>query len=101
EGLWQEVGWRTIQAYGLSECSPALTQQHLGDFWNGRGTVGTLLHGIEMRLTKLGGNEEMIGNGEEVEDGEAGELMVRGANIFHGYLNREEETTVCLRRDGW
>lgn len=101
EGLWQEVGWRTIQAYGLSECSPALTQQHLGDFWNGKGTVGTLLHGIEMRLTKLGGNEEMIGNGEEVEDGEAGELMVRGPNIFHGYLNREEETKGCLWRDGW
>jgi 4-coumarate--CoA ligase len=95
EGLWKEFGWRTIQAYGLSECSPGVTQQHLGDFWDGRGTVGTLVSGIEMRLVRLDGD------GEEVGDGEEGELVARGPNVFRGYLNRDEATKGCLSSDGW
>ena len=96
EDVWKELGWRTIQAYGMSECSPALTQQHLWDFWDGRGTVGTIVSGVEIRLVSLDGD------GQEVGEGEQGELVARGPNVFGGYLNRAKETQGCLGTcDGW
>lgn len=46
ENLWNRFGWRTIQAYGLSKCSPAHTQQHLGDFLDSKETVSTLVNRV-------------------------------------------------------
>lgn len=40
-------------------------------------------------------------NGTEVEEGATGELLVKGPNVFHGYLNNPEETQRALTPDGF
>lgn len=39
--------------------------------------------------------------GEEVPDGEPGELWVKGPNVFKGYLNNEAATKNAFTEDGW
>jgi long-chain acyl-CoA synthetase len=51
-----------------------------------------VLPGVEVRLVD--------GQGDEVEDGDPGEIMVRGPNVFRGYWNREEESDAAFR-EGW
>lgn len=49
------------------------------------------------------GNEaKVIGEeGQELPDGESGELMIRGPNVTRGYLKNPEATAVALEPDGW
>lgn len=59
---------------------------------NHPGTVGRPVPGFEVEL------RDPVGN--QVPDGEIGELWVRGPTITPGYLNRSEETERTLV-DGW
>jgi long-chain acyl-CoA synthetase len=80
-----------IEGYGLSEGSCASTVNPL----NGKrkaGTVGLPLSGQTIRLVDAAGNT--------VPDGEAGEVVIKGANVMRGYLNRPEETAQAIV-DGW
>jgi long-chain acyl-CoA synthetase len=80
-----------IEGYGLSEGSCASTVNPL----NGKrkaGTVGLPLPGQTIRLVDAARNR--------VSDGEAGEVVIRGANVMRGYLNRPEETAKTVV-DGW
>ncbi len=49
------------------------------------------------------GNEvKVVGaEGRELPNGEAGELMVRGANVMKGYYKNPEATAQALEPDGW
>jgi long-chain acyl-CoA synthetase len=38
--------------------------------------------------------------GEEVADGDPGEIVIRGPNVFQGYWRRDEESAAAIR-DGW
>jgi long-chain acyl-CoA synthetase len=40
-------------------------------------------------------------SGDEVEDGDEGEIWVRGENVFAGYLNDPVATSAVLTSDGW
>jgi long-chain acyl-CoA synthetase len=80
-----------IEGYGLSEGSCASTVNPLA----GRrkaGTVGLPLPGQTVRLVDAAGNT--------VPAGEAGEVVIKGANVMRGYLNRPEETEKTIV-DGW
>jgi acyl-CoA synthetase (AMP-forming)/AMP-acid ligase II len=80
-----------VEGYGLSEGSCASTVNPL----TGRrkaGTVGMPLPGQTIRLVDASGNP--------VPDGEAGEVVIKGANVMRGYLNRPEETAKTIV-DGW
>jgi malonyl-CoA/methylmalonyl-CoA synthetase len=54
------------------------------------GTVGPPLGGIELRLLS-----------EEDDESGIGEILVRGPNLFLGYLNRRDATAEALDADGW
>ena len=79
------------EGYGLSETSPTVMFNPL-EKPNKPGSIGRPIWGIEAKLIDPDWNE--------VTDGEAGEVAVRGHNVMKGYLGRPEATTEVIR-DGW
>jgi long-chain acyl-CoA synthetase len=81
-----------FMVYGQTEASPRIT--YLPPEWFGvkEGCIGRLLPGMEFRIVHT--------NGMPAPDGEIGELVVKGANIFHGYW-RQPHLTAMKLRDGW
>ncbi len=86
------TGGRLVEGYGLTEASPVT---HANPVWGRRktGRIGLPWPDTECRIV----NPE---TGEEVKQGEVGELQVRGPQVMKGYWNRAEETEKVLR-DGW
>ncbi|MEY2467830.1 MAG: long-chain acyl-CoA synthetase [Actinomycetota bacterium] len=80
------------QGYGLTEASPVVTASVMeGD--PRPYSIGTVLPGIEVRLV----DEE----GEDALEGDAGEIWVRGPNVFAGYWEDAEATAIAKTEDGW
>ncbi|WP_258099290.1 AMP-binding protein [Marinoscillum pacificum] len=81
---WEQVtGKRIAEAYGLTETSPGLCINPLSE-GNRVGTIGLPLPDTDVRLLDDEGNE--------VAEGERGELCCKGPQVFVGYWQREEET---------
>jgi long-chain acyl-CoA synthetase len=55
-------------------------------------SAGQPVWGIEMRITDL--------DGDEVPNGQVGEIVARGVSIMTGYWNRQKETQEAFR-NGW
>jgi len=90
--LFQErFGLNIYEGYGLTEASPVVSMSIGHEFKVG--SVGRVLPGVEVRLVDE--------NGEDSLSGDAGELWVRGDNIFMGYLDDSEATSRVLTADGW
>ena len=79
------------EGYGLTETAPTLTSARMGKSVR-PGSVGLPLPEVELRLVDEDGND--------VEVGDPGEILVRGPNVFKGYWNREDETKAAFI-DGW
>ncbi len=78
------------EGYGLTEASPVVTSS--AGMPSRPGSVGRVLVGQEVRLV---GDD-----GEDVPIGDAGEVWVRGDNVFMGYFD-EPEATARVLVDGW
>ena len=90
---WQEVtGCPLLEAYGLTEASPAVCINPL-DAGSYTGTIGLPIPSTEVCMRDPEGNV--------VAQGEAGELCVRGPQVMRGYWNRPDATAECLDGDGW
>lgn len=89
-GFKNEFGVEIYEGYGLTETSPTLTSNRMTDTPRPL-SVGKPLPNVEMRLI----NEE----GEDVELGDPGEIIVRGPNVFKGYWNRKEQTDTAFVGD--
>jgi long-chain acyl-CoA synthetase len=87
----ERFGIEIWEGYGLTETAPAVTTNALGTEAKPN-SIGLVLPGVDVRLVDEGG--------EEVEDGDPGEIVVRGPNVFQGYWHRAEETAEAFR-DGW
>jgi len=83
------------EGYGLSETSPTATVNQ-PDLGSRPGTVGQPVWGVQVEVAR----PDVEGRIELLPPGEAGEIVVRGHNVFSGYLNRPEETEAVLV-DGW
>ena len=82
------------QGYGLTETSPVT---HAIPFEPGAeraGSIGPPVPGTECRIV----DPE---TGEDVAEGERGELWMRGPQIMSGYLNNPEATAATVDEDGW
>jgi long-chain acyl-CoA synthetase len=83
------------EGYGLSETSPTATtnQPHFG---TRPGTIGHPIWGVEVEIARA----EVEDRIEFLPDGELGEIVIRGHNVFAGYLNRPSATAEAMV-DGW
>ena len=67
EEFWRRLGFAVIQGYGLTETAPIVTLNH--PFKTSKGSVGTPIEGVEVRIA------------------EDGEILVRGENVTSGYYD--------------
>jgi long-chain acyl-CoA synthetase len=84
-----------FEGYGLSETSPTASVNQ-PDYGTRAGTVGHPVWGVDVEIARAEVEERI----ELLPAGELGEVVVRGHNVFQGYLNRPEATEQALV-DGW
>ena len=90
---WKRMtGCTLVEAYGLSETSPAVTINPL-DLQEYNGSIGLPVPSTEVVLR---GDD-----GREVPLGSPGELCVRGPQVMQGYWNNPGETAKVLGADGF
>nr|WP_237543281.1 acyl-CoA synthetase [Streptomyces sp. SID4919] len=94
ERIAAATGRRVVERYGMTE-TLMNTAVH-ADGEARAGTVGPPLPGVGLRLVDEAG-AALPAPGP----GEVGEIQVRGANLFTGYLNRPEATASAFTADGW
>jgi long-chain acyl-CoA synthetase len=80
-----------LEGYGLSETSPAASF-NVPESPRKVGSVGRALPGVQMRVVDS--------QGEDVPDGEVGEIVIRGENLMRGYWGRPDATAEAIP-DGW
>jgi fatty-acyl-CoA synthase len=97
--LFTEILYRTgakemFFGYGLTEASPSVTlHQRTADVLQREGnSLGSPIFTVEVRTVNT--------DGKEVGKGDLGELILRGPQVFKGYLKDEEATRKTLR-EGW
>ena len=93
ERIKRLTGQEIVERYGMTETLMNLAVRADGVRRPGR--VGLPLPGVDVRLIDDDGHELAASDGETM-----GEIVVRGPNLFTGYLNRPEATAEALR-DGW
>ncbi|MEV0328091.1 long-chain fatty acid--CoA ligase [Micromonospora echinospora] len=84
-----------FEGYGLSETSPTATTNQPA-FGTRPGTVGHPVWGVEVEIARA----ELDDRIELLPTGELGEIVIRGHNVFAGYLHQPEATAQALV-DGW
>jgi len=91
ESMRDRFGLQVAEGYGLTEAAPVVTSS--AGYEPRFGSVGKVLEGIELRVVD---DEE-----RDVLVGDAGQIWVRGPNVFAGYLDDQEATDRVLTADGW
>ena len=90
---WKQVtGVPLIEAYGLTETSPAacINPMTLKDF---NGFIGLPIPSTEVEIKD--------DNGQTIPLGEIGEICIRGPQVMAGYWNRPDETAKVMSNDGF
>ena len=91
EERWHATHGHWIQqGYGLTETSPFASYNH--EFAFRRGSVGTPIENVEMKVVDA--------EGREVADGELGEIAIKGPNVMKGYFGNAQATRESIRA-GW
>jgi long-chain acyl-CoA synthetase len=90
---WKQVtGVAIMEAYGLTETSPAAIANPIGlKEWSG--TIGVPIPSTEAAI--------LDDRGVEVPIGQVDEICIRGPQVMKGYWNRPDETAKVLTPDGW
>jgi long-chain acyl-CoA synthetase len=91
-GFEQAFDAKVLEGYGLSETS-AIASFNRPDRERKPGSIGQPVGDMEMKLVDDDGNE--------VPQGEVGEILVRGSTVMKGYWNKPEATAETLDPDGW
>jgi len=88
---WEQItGKPVIQGYGLTETSPVLTFEPLG-----KARPGSI--GVPLPSTLVTCLDE---DGNEVPQGERGEIAAKGPQVMKGYWQKPEETEKVMK-NGW
>ena len=90
EAFRERYGHTILERYGMTETLMNVSNPYIGE--RRAGTVGVPLPLTAVRVV----NDQ----NEDVADGTAGELRVRGPNVFAGYWRRPDATAAAFI-DGW
>jgi long-chain acyl-CoA synthetase len=90
----RRLGFRVIQAYGLTEASPATHHSPLEPERIKLESVGLVVADTEQRVVDLETGERTL------PAGDTGEIVIRGPQVMQGYWNAPAETAQTLR-NGW
>ena len=82
---------KILEGYGLSESSPVASFNR-PDRERKPGSIGIPIEGVEMKVVDDDGND--------IAQGEVGEIVIRGHNVMKGYWNKPDATGETLV-DGW
>ena len=88
-------GATVYEGYGLTETSPVVSFNPVGREIR-PGTIGVPIWGVDVVIA----DADVEGRIVELPRGELGELVVRGHNLFKGYLGKPEATAEAVV-DGW
>lgn len=92
---WEKLsGGLLVEGYGMTESSPVAAGNPMGTSRR-PGTVGVPFPSTEIRVVDTEDPTRDLGIGE------AGELLLRGPQVFSGYWHQPEETERVLTADGW
>jgi long-chain acyl-CoA synthetase len=91
-GFEKLFGVQLLEGYGLSETSPIAIINRPG-LPRRAGSVGTAVWGVEVGIRLI--------DGGTADQGESGEVVVRGHNIMKGYLGNPEATRQAIDEQGW
>lgn len=72
-----------LEGYGLTETSPVIAVNTLGNKGINPGTVGKPIENVNVKIS------------------DEGEIMVQGPNVMQGYYKNPELTKTVLDEDGW
>ncbi|WP_022883798.1 long-chain-fatty-acid--CoA ligase [Glaciibacter superstes] len=93
--LWESVsGGLLVEGYGMTESSPVA----LGNPFHPTRRTGTIGVPFPSTLMKVVDQNDPT---REVQQGEPGELLLKGPQVFQGYWNNPEETAKTLLPGGW
>lgn len=90
---WKQVtGCPLIEAYGLTETSPAacINPMTLKDY---NGNIGLPLPSTDVVIKD--------DDGKDLAPGEIGEICIKGPQVMRGYWNRPDETAEVITADGF
>jgi long-chain acyl-CoA synthetase len=82
---------KILEGYGLSETSPVATFNRV-DKVSKPGSVGLPVWGVDVRVVDEDGND--------VPQGDLGEIVIRGHNVMKGYYQKPEATAEAFHH-GW
>jgi acyl-CoA synthetase (AMP-forming)/AMP-acid ligase II len=91
----ERIGAPIRQGYGMTELSPVSHKSRLARVSETPpGSIGALIPNTEARLVDPETDED-------VQEGEEGEIWIRGPQVMKGYLNNPEATGEIFTDDGW
>jgi malonyl-CoA/methylmalonyl-CoA synthetase len=89
---WENISkHRLLERYGMTEIGMAISNPYQGE--RRAGHIGQALPNVEVRLV----DEQNL----EVVVGEAGEIQIKGANVFQEYWKKPQATMYTFTKDGW
>jgi len=86
------LGTPLHNGYGMTESAPTISQTRL-ETPRHDDSVGTPIPGVTVRVVDVAGND--------VAQGEPGELWIHGPNIMAGYYREPAMTAATMRAGGW
>ncbi|WP_031339115.1 AMP-binding protein, partial [Xanthomonas maliensis] len=90
---WKQVtGLTLVEAYGLTETSPAACMNPL-DLKDYNGSIGLPIPSTDACIKDDDGNVLPLG--------EIGELCIKGPQVMKGYWKKPDETAKVMDADGW
>jgi long-chain acyl-CoA synthetase len=88
--FYYAIGMPMYQGYGLSEATPVISTNGPGRHLFG--SSGVPVQPLDLKICDTEGNE--------LPEGEKGEIVVRGENVMAGYWKNPQSTAETIR-DGW